>query len=190
MAGNTQECYSRNDPTLGSAWSRGRFRRPIVVSLMAASTGREDPEGSRSPEEVCGAGCRTAVVPAGFHERAPWLLGGHRLPSPGVGRYRGGSTGGGHPPPVGSTPRRELRPQAPAQRSRRGRVVIPGAKHRADPGGGLRQMPQTRHDRWHAGLATRWSAAGDEPNSARPGVIDQEPLAVISENEGPAPIDR
>jgi hypothetical protein len=72
----------------------------------------------------------------------------------GVGRYRADSAGGGDPPPVGSTPRRELRSQVPAQRSRRGRVVMPG-KHRADPAGGLRQMPQTRHDGWHAGSATR-----------------------------------
>ena len=74
--------------------SRGAFPRPNVVSPRAVATCAScgEPEGRRPSEEVCGAGCRTVVVPARFHE----------------------------------------------------------GKHRADRGPRLRQMPQTRHDRWHA----------------------------------------
>jgi hypothetical protein len=78
-----------------SSGSGGGCRRPNVVSPMAVRTwaGRGEPEGRGPPEEVGGAGCRTAVVPARFHE----------------------------------------------------------GKHGAECAPRLRQMPQTRHDGWHAG---------------------------------------
>jgi hypothetical protein len=43
-------------------------------------------------------------------------------------------------------------------------VVVPACfhegKHRADCGLRLRQMPQTRHDRWHAGPAIGHATTG------------------------------
>ena len=153
-------------PPLGrSLWPGDRLEGLPAAPLGSFGRQRLHPEGCRPPEKVCGPASRAMmgvrlhrscslgclVVPGGRPQCAAQPFSLELLGPARASRIRGGSTSGGDPPPpLGLTPCTRLKSPPKAPQSE-GEWSPCQAQHRPDLVPGLRRMPHTGHDRWHAG---------------------------------------